>query len=272
LPVDSFSNTLGWLWQAGGNLLTENLVMQWLVIPAILLAAGAWWFARRQPGPALMFALTVSLTLAASALQLYPFGGYGGRTVHFLLPFVLILIARPVVWIGELKAHARLRVLAVTVVMAVLFWRPLAQLPAYITAPPGFAEEIRPVLEFVTANARPGDTVYFYWKTHFQMAYYHHWYDFQRFRVLRGEMLRDLEKDGPAFRRQLETLPAVDRVWLVFSNWGRADHPERDMIMKYLSGFGRMVLQRSEVGASACLFVFDEPVLEAADQPGGRHE
>ncbi|MBN2431847.1 MAG: glycosyltransferase family 39 protein [Acidobacteria bacterium] len=272
LPLDSLAVLAGWLWRAGGDLMTENLLFYWPLIPALLAAVGGWWCIRRCPLLALLIGVTCLLTLGASALQLYPFGGYGGRTIHFVIPLILLLIARAGTWAAEFNGPWLMRALGVGVLLAALLGGPLAQLPAFITAPPGFTEELRPVLEYVTAQARPGDTVYFYWKTHFQMAYYHHWYDFRHVQVVRGVPLRDPERDTAAFRRQLDELRVYDRVWLIFSNWGRADHPEQDMVADYLNRHGRVLKRKLETGAAAMLFAFEVNPRTPDMPPRGSHE
>jgi len=272
MPLDSPAGLATWLWSAGRDLFTENLLLAWPLIPAALAVAGLWWFRRQCPPLALLSGITLLLTLGASALQRYPFGGYGGRTIHFLIPLVMVLLAGAVTRIVEFSGSINGRVLVIVALLAVLLWRPLAQLPAYMTAPPGFTEELRPVLEFVTSEARPGDTVYFYWKTHFQMAYYHYRFDFRSVRVIRGAPWRHAEQDADAFRQQLDELSTHHRVWLIFSNWGRAENPEQEMVMDYLRRRGDVVRQAEHTGAAACLFVFPAPREHPGPVAGGDHE
>ncbi len=247
----SLSTTLTWLVEALRQAMAEpvGLIVPWTGL-ALFLAGAVISFRNRAP---LVWwsIMSVAAVGAGAAVRIYPFGGYGGRTILFLLPFLILPICHAFemllrVWPHRLES----RLLAAGALCWVLAGA-VSHTPAFIMKPPGATEEIRSVLRYVDARALYGDTVYFYWKTHYTMAYYHRRYPFRHVRVIQGYILRDPRRDGQAFVEQLNQLTCKPRAWLVFSNWGRPHNPDEKMILDYLRSCGRVAEAFFAPGASA---------------------
>jgi hypothetical protein len=216
--------------------------------------------------------LAVAAVAAGAAVRIYPFGGFGGRTILFLLPFLILPIGHAFEMLLQVRPHRLESRLLTAGALFLVIAGAASRIPAFITSPPDATEEIRPVLRQVNARALRGDTVYFYWKTHYTMAYYHRRYPFRHVRVIQGNILRDPVRDGPAFVEQLNRLRRVPRAWLVFSNWGRPHNPDEKMILDYLRSDGRVVEAFFAPGASAYRLEFaPSPAVPrpSGHSPGG---
>ena len=81
------------------NLLTPAGFRPWVVLPLVLLVAGAVAMARRSPLRSVTLAAPVAIAMAASVVRLYPFHG---RLLLELVPAFLLWIAAGTEWLARL--------------------------------------------------------------------------------------------------------------------------------------------------------------------------
>jgi len=262
LPYSSISDMVFWTGDALVNTISEPLGFTCLGLGLVLFFIGVILLLKDHKFLGMMLLTPIFATFLGSALHLYPLGGFGGRTILFLIPMFLLPMAAALGWISDHLPQGVGRVVGTGLILVILFFHPLTSIRTTILTPPDSTEEIRPVLRYVQQNARIGDTVYFYWKTRFAMAYYHRKFDFRHVKVIKGNALRKADRDGPQFISQLDALIPAGRVWLIFSNWGRPSEPGAQMVTEYLSRFGQQTDMIRKPGASAYLFTFQEAGID----------
>ncbi len=161
------------------------------------------------PAIASAFLLTVTITLVASALHLYPFVG---RLLLFLVPMACLLWGAGAVWLCEQLGRRGV------VLGGLLCVWPLIQSVHQIDGPKR-AEEIRPMLDRIRADWQPGDRIYVYGGSGDAGAgpafdFYSPRYDFPAGSVIRGGIHRD---QPSMYREEILKLPA-GRIWVLFTH------------------------------------------------------
>ncbi len=130
------------------------------VLPASLVVVGGAALLVRGSGwhrPVLLLALALATIIAANGLGLYPLGL---RYALFLGPLFFLLLAAGLQTLARWPAAATL-VAAALAATLVAFWPNLRLLPnPWLDLP---YENLRPVLDYVDANARDGDAVCVYY-------------------------------------------------------------------------------------------------------------
>ena len=192
-----------------------------------LFVAGAVALSRRKPVAALFLLVPLLVTLAASAARLYPFAP--GRVTAFLIPGVLVLTAegverlrtlpsRPLAWIGTAAA---------AIAVACPVW-------AFVTNPPPYMpEHIRPALERLRSQRRPGDILYVYYGAHLGYLFYEPVFDLSALDHVFGQCARE---DPRGYLRQLDDFRGRPRVWVLVAH---DLYDERSLIFDYLDRIGR---------------------------------
>jgi hypothetical protein len=190
-----------------------------------LVGVGALW--RRSPAVALLVWTPVGLTFAASALHLYPFAP---RVVLFLCPAFLVSVAAGAEFLRTLTGRgARGAGTALMAACAALAVFGLVRNP-----PPYMPEHLKPVLDFVTRERRPGDAVYVYYGGEKAFRYYASRYGFRDGDYVMGGCWRD---DPRAYLRELDRFRGTPRLWVVLTH-ARPDLGEDALILGYLDRIG----------------------------------
>ena len=183
--------------------------------PAVLLVIGgavALWRERRAELAAMCG--VVGFTLTASALHKYPFAG---RLLLFLVPLVLLLVARGV-WAGVERLAGWWKPLAVAL-LAVAVAVPLGEGVRQFGTPPR-REQLRPVLAHLRQQWQPGDRVYVYGGEGDAGAgpafrFYTRTDPFPADAVVLGKVCRD---DPAGYRDDVKAISGPGRVWVLFSH------------------------------------------------------
>jgi hypothetical protein len=201
-------------------------------LPALFLAllvGGAVGLSRRKPVPALFLLMPLLLIFAASAAGLYPFAP--GRLTAFLVPSMLVLVAEGV---ERLRTFPPRRLAWAGTAAAAL----VAAGPAWAVIrnpPPYMPEHVRPALEHLRAEWRPGDTLYVYYGVRLAYLFYAPVFDLETHEHVLGECARESPR---SYLRQLDTLRGRARVWVLLAH----DLPlfgEGRLIFDYLDAIGR---------------------------------
>jgi hypothetical protein len=100
-----------------GNIWTPLGPLGSAILGLILFGLGAWGLGRKRPDALIVLVSPILLTLAASGLRKYPFHG---RTILFLVPSILLLVAE-----GVALVRRRVGLVAAVLLLAFLLCRPL---------------------------------------------------------------------------------------------------------------------------------------------------
>jgi uncharacterized membrane protein len=195
---------------------------------------------------------TFAVAALAGILRLYPYMGY--RQLMFLAPMVYVFAA-----LGIGHAWRTTRDHSLAVILALFMVAGSAGYAVSYLRSPG-NENIRPVVQALTASLQPGDRTWVYWGAEIPFRYYTRG---TGMRWIVGAYSPDPSNTDP-YRKQIEQLVAdPGRLWLVFSH----GQPEE---MKAILGYFRLHRQVSEVGAEndAWLYLVN-PASVAAAHPSG---
>jgi hypothetical protein len=245
----------------------QALWYPWPVLYVALMAVGGVTLWRRQRDLAFLLAAPAAVTLAASAMRLYPFDG---RVILFLLPSFLLAVAEGADRIRRLIParwfYARGVALAAAIVAPAL---------AIVESPPVYRiEETRPALSYLQSHRRSGDGLYIYYRVWQAVSFYGPRYgltsdDYVVGGCHLGQTRRYLE--------EIDRFRGRPRVWFLFlhSPGRRGDSEE---IVRYLDSIGTrretipISPQRSastESKGYVYLYDLSDPVRLASTSAGG---
>jgi len=261
---DLIRNTYDFTERVGGFRRVADL------LGAVLLALGVVHLARTRRRLLVLLGAPILVTLLASALSFYPFKG---RLIQFLVPPTLLLIGFGISGAGTLARAAgaassskkpggggpgavfssTVRTIGLAGGTALCILSSIV-LGAWLKAP--FREEMRPVLEYVTARGESDAVIYLHSGARHAFDYYSRYCERCRptaseirpggFHVPGGES--DL-------REEIESLGGNSRVWLVFGHeWWTWGEQEKRMILDQLIRTGLELDRVVAPGASAYLF------------------
>ena len=220
-------------------------------IALFLTATGTIWLLLNQRSLAPFILGPVLASFLAGVFHLYPFGGYGGRTILFLVPFLLLLLSLPMGWAAGKAGGSRWIPVLVSCLLVVLLMHPLRGVASQFRD--GIQrEELWPVLQEVQSLVEPGETVYVYHGARFPLLYYDRHLELTSVRIVNGSS----PSRGEALPRDLDSLRSFGRVWVVAS-WGCAGSEEEvEAMAAYLRQSARMMTDIRRPGARAILFDF----------------
>lgn len=244
-------------------------VVIWVGGLLALIGIPAGWSHRRR---ALVLVLSpVLLALIASAVGVYPFKG---RLILFLVPSTLVLLGWGVETTifgstrpgdasagGELSGGRGLLQAIGGLAAAILLMGAGAILVEWIQRPE--REELRPVIEYVATQVRPGDVIYLH--SGAQHAYLFYERTCEPCRISGATVVRGRFQSGSdeAIAGDIAALPATGRVWLLFAHewWGYGDVERLRMtrLLASRTASGEPSDVREETGASAYLFELAGP-------------
>jgi hypothetical protein len=134
-------------------------------IAVLCLVAGLVAFARERLDHLVLVAGPGALAVAATLLSRYPFGG---RFVLFLAPLGFIVVARGAEWLWRLAG----RKVVVAIVLILALVGPQVYWSARHLGDPPRRQHIRPLLQTLKRDWRPGDTLYVYRNAQFALRWY----------------------------------------------------------------------------------------------------
>jgi hypothetical protein len=216
-----------WLWSRMKSLFGQTAHYRATSVWVLLAAAGAYSLARRTWTTASIVLTPAALVVIASAARLYPFAS--GRVQLFLLPLLLLVAAEGVGWAWSVACR-RVRVVAVLPAAVLMFTAAYATLTEAGSDP---REELRPFLEQVTADWRPGDMLYVYYGLGQAFLYYAPRYHIAERDYVVGTCSRG---SGRTYLRELDRLRGRPRVWIALPH---REDIEVDLFVRYLDTIGR---------------------------------
>ena len=230
--------SLAWLWATAQNVFAGppppalgafdgSLHYPWPALFAALLAIGAVAIIRRAPARGAAVAGPVALALAAAAAQAYP---VGTRVSLFLLPLLLLLVVAGAECVGRLVVRRPLGEYAPALLVP-LALATLAQQP-----PPRAPEHLRPFMQYLSDNWRPGDALWVYYGAGQAFLYY------AKLIPLEGDIrIGDCNRADPRdYLRQVDIERGRARLWVLMAHRsGAFQFDERGLIADYLDTIGR---------------------------------
>src|SRR5262249_40199122 len=215
---------------------------------AVCFLCGCVVIFRRRREQFWMLITPIIFALILSYLGKYPFEG---RLLLFLAPTLFLLIAAGLNYLLEERRRS-LMILGVALLVLIAA-QPIARSTKYLFArKSGQEEEVRPVLQTVKAQSRPGDVCYIYHWARFQYSYYSTVYQLGCESAVLGNPHIDTPND---YKAELDALTGHPRVWLIFSHNQRE---EEAFITTYAMKIGRSLADYKDYKASAYLFDFSK--------------
>jgi len=219
-------------------------LMGWLF--AIGLAS--LWSTRKEL--AWMIAGPFLLVLIASAFRLYPFGGFRGRLMLFTVPLITMGCAAG--W--QTLAMTQKWFITATVAGAILL--PAIRMCGYEALEK--VEELRPLIQRISAEFRPGDGVYVSSGARPAFALYA-----SDFGYLSGQALNIVNERVDVHQTDVEdrhfsTLKGTGRLWVVYSHppKGDRDLSDEERLVVAARAYGKELESFQSPGASLRLFWF----------------
>ena len=198
------------------------------------------------------------LTLAASGMHKYPFGG---RLTLFLVPAALLLIAEGTEQIRI--ATRRNAVIVGYTLIALLFLEPSVYVlhhfvkPHMLVSRAGIMlpEEIKPIMAYVRAHEKPGEVVYVATGSQPAYQYYDELYGIRENNLILGTALGE---DALDYVVDLDRLRSR-RAWVIVSHISGAGGIQSKYIEFYLGMIGRRIDQFTAAGAAVYLYDLGPP-------------
>jgi uncharacterized membrane protein len=253
LPVPPWSEP-GWFVKA----LNENIGIQfgipYAVYVVLFLMLVGWvmlWF--QQRGYAIAFASIALVTLAASALRLYP---VFERMILFLVPIGLVLIGKAVEAVHQRARRFQVSGTVSLVLLAgYLLYGPVVTSVQNFLEPKYF-EHIRPSMDFVREAWKDGDALYVSNGALPAFRFYAPFYELENISYEFGE--RDDYRNPQTILSRLASFNGQPRVWVLLSHvYEKEDFNERDFVLKYLNENGKKKREFRLPGTSVFLYLYD---------------
>jgi hypothetical protein len=234
-------------------------------LAALVFLLGSISMFRKSPERLFLLLSPALLTLLASGLHKYPFGG---RLTLFLVPPVLLLMAEGA---EALRSSANASLPGTSAVLVTLllldpgiyilqhFAKPHAEI-----VQPGvmFPEEMRPVVAYLGNHEKPGDLVYVFYGAEPAFDYYA---ERDSFPLNNVEIGTAAGNDPQKYESDLDRLRGR-RVWVVFSHIHGVGAQESKYIEFFLVGLGPKLDSLSVAGADAYLYDLRNAAVPPAAQ------
>ena len=265
LPPRSVTD-LKWFVDSFFGFFSSSAGLKFAGLAALVFVLGSISMFRKSPERVFLFLSPALITLLASGLHKYPFGG---RLALFLVPPVLLLMAEGTEVLFS-SASASLPA-AGWVLITLLFLDPGTYILHHFAKPhteitqPGvmLPEEIRPVVAYVRNHEQPSDLVYVFYGAEPAFDYYAEREDFPRDNVEIGTAAGN---DPQIYESDLDRLRG-HRVWVVLSHIRGVGAEESKHVEFYLDMLGPKLDSLSVAGAETYLYDLRNAALLPAAQP-----
>lgn len=210
------------------------------LLAGVVAVVGTVALARQDRFKAVLVLTPIAAAMVATTLGLYPFGG---RFVLFWLPVLALLIGCGIEAVGSSARNSIRSAVVPLLTASAIAGLLLAQSGPYLVSPRE-SQELRPVLEYVRQQWRPGDVLYLHAGSQYAARYYAeiHGVNARSGTVLwratpaptddlnslvsrSPELVVGRQTDDPrvGFEADLRMLAGRPRVWVVFSHVFRRD-------------------------------------------------
>lgn len=228
---------------------------------------------RAEPYPLMLLTLPLAAAFGAAALDRYPLGG---RYSLFLVPFMLLVIARGVQELQALSRHPLALALPIAMFLAL---PPVASGFSNLLSPPT-SQHVRPLLRYLDENAQAGDMLYVHRQAQYALRYYAECDDCEAWEgtfpwplrfadastgleqpalksVPPSVVVQEARSDEPVstILRKLERLPRGQRIWFLFTHpQSERGVDEEGLYVTYLDANGHRLDARVSKDAAVYLY------------------
>lgn len=188
----------------------------------------------------------------ASAMQRYPLSG---RFMHFLFPFVALLIAEGLgrIYSISIKLNRQVAIFVYGALVIVILWMPTTTALQNVLRPP-MGEDIKPVLAYIQSNVRENDTIYVHSGSVPPFKYYSSFYELKTDNILVPEKSGSVKR----FLTDVEDLKGRTRVWFIFSHVTGCDNCQGDELEYHIQLLDKHGIQQDSFRASgAAGYLYD---------------
>ncbi len=199
------------------------------------------------------------VTLLAAILHKYPFSG---RLLLFAVPALVLVIAEGVAYV-RVKTRTTAPAIGACLI-GVLFFYPLL-FSSYHLIRPSFREEIKPVLSYIQAHARPGDSLYIHPDALPAFRYYAPRLQLANVRIVQGSFYGSQQESWRVYENDIDKLGGQGRVWLLFAPREPAAVTDKNLFLYFTSQKGSRLDSFEGLGAAAYLYDLSQP--SGATQP-----
>jgi hypothetical protein len=262
MPLSAFG-ALKWLWYSYWEVMADHFggygepaafIVGWLF------AVGVIGLSVARSSRSLGWLILGPLVFAvlASAARYYPFGGDGGRLLLFAIP--LIILGATAGW--SMVCADRGWVVPATLTCVMLL--PLGRL-AIKQGQSGLAsghapEELRPLMERMQQEVRPGDHVYVFQGARVAFSFYANEFGYlsgRQLQVHQGHLsFFDANVHPAEFESELQPLRGSGRVWVVVSHGFSRTITDEEAVLSAARKYGSELASYRDRGAGVYLFDF----------------
>jgi Dolichyl-phosphate-mannose-protein mannosyltransferase len=188
------------------------------------------------------------VTLLAATLHKYPFSG---RLLLFAVPALVLVIAE-----GAAYVRVKTRTTAPAIgacLIGVLFFYPVL-FSSYHLIRPSFREEIKPVLSYIQAHARPGDSLYIHPDAWPAFRYYAPRFHLTNVKIVQGAFYGSPGEGWRVYENDIDKLGGQGRVWLLFAPREPAAVTDKNLLLYFTDQRGSRLDSFEGLAADAYLY------------------
>src|SRR3984893_12155548 len=193
------------------------------------------------------------VTLLAATLYKYPFSG---RLLFFAACSLVLVVAEGVAYI-RVKTRTTAPAIGACLI-GVLFFYPVL-FSSYHLIRPSFREEIKPVLSYIQAHARPGDSLYIHPDALPAFRYYAPRLHLANVKIVQGTFYGSQQERWRVYENDIDKLGGQGRVWLLFAPREPAAVTDKNLFLYFSSQKGSRLDSFEGLGAAAYLYDLSQP-------------
>ncbi len=219
----------------------------------ILILIGIVSLFLRNKKIALLIVSPFLMASMASAMQRYPLDG---RFIHFLFPFLVLLLAEGLGRIYSICANLNAKVaLSVYGSLAlIILWPAINSAFSYAISPP-MGEEIKPVLAYIQSHMQENDIIYVHKGSVAPFIYYASYYRLNTDNTI----VADVDNKGTkGFMIDIENLKGKNRIWFIFSHVISCDGCKGDRVQYHVQILDQYGTQQDHFESiKAAVYLYD---------------
>lgn len=253
LPMPPWQDA-GWFLKSINESVSTQLGIPHAILFAFILLVIGWIALLLQNREyAIALACVLLVTMAASALQLYP---VFERMILFLVPIGLILLSQAIGFLyARLQKYPLPGTLFAILLAGYLIYGPLVtSVRSFIT--PKYFEHIRPTMEYLRDSWKDGDVLYVSNGALPAFRFYAPFYELETVPYEYGQ--RQDYRNPQNILSQFEFFQGQSRVWILLSHvYERGEFNEKDFVLNYLNQTGEKKREFRMPGTSVFLYLYD---------------
>ncbi len=246
-PIYSIS-ALKWICWSFTDMFSDPVGLVLPGLGAVAFITGAAYMAKKKPIELSLLIAPLGFAFLAAALHRYPFTG---RFLLFVVPSLSLIIGVGVSTIATLLGSSN-RIAAASFIV-LLFAQPLMLAVNSVADEP--PSGMRPVIEALRQERKPGEPLYLYHWSQFEFQYYAELNHYDPGEHVSGITSRN---DWAYYSRELDAFRGRGRVWFVFNNVApKLGEGEEKYFLNRLGEMGQKVAEHKWKNARLYCFSLD---------------